>query len=463
MGCKIFRVGVFFDGTGNTKHPDSSKGKQSNVAKLSKLYKQGDHVINGQKYTFASIYKNGVGTYDYDILNKFAPTKFGKGAGAGGADRINEAIDELFDILNIHKVGTDEHLYKERIIDVFGFSRGAAMARDFVNTFNKRNKKWKLKEVRFNFIGIFDTVGSFGVAGNNINMKPTRDNMLGDEGEIIWGLDAFTKVFQENENKPGYEPYNFNLARASAKRIVHMTAHDELRFNFPLTNIQGAGEEWSLIGVHSDIGGGYAPQEHEPHTLNISYLSSDKAKKVAIAEAAKRNAQNGAYSLIGDWQAIEPTKISSYDKFHACQRIRYAPTLMRTVNNHLAKVTYHLMYDEAIDSGVPFEPMDETLPLYLQDYYYYAKAAKQQAFYYADSAQGEKIKAVESHHSAVDTKEHIHTGYKGHTSLSNAILHDSADGLGGNDIRSVTDSFSGESKAKRAIFANIPKQAVKPI
>jgi len=26
MACKILRVGVFFDGTGNSKIPDSSKG-----------------------------------------------------------------------------------------------------------------------------------------------------------------------------------------------------------------------------------------------------------------------------------------------------------------------------------------------------------------------------------------------------------------------------------------------------
>jgi hypothetical protein len=27
MGCKILKIGVFFDGTGNTKIPDSSKGQ----------------------------------------------------------------------------------------------------------------------------------------------------------------------------------------------------------------------------------------------------------------------------------------------------------------------------------------------------------------------------------------------------------------------------------------------------
>jgi hypothetical protein len=41
MPCRVFRIGVFFDGTGNTKKTDSSKGKMSNIAKLSDMYKVG--------------------------------------------------------------------------------------------------------------------------------------------------------------------------------------------------------------------------------------------------------------------------------------------------------------------------------------------------------------------------------------------------------------------------------------
>ncbi len=41
MPCRVFRIGVFFDGTGNTKKPDSSKRKMSNIAKLSDMYRRG--------------------------------------------------------------------------------------------------------------------------------------------------------------------------------------------------------------------------------------------------------------------------------------------------------------------------------------------------------------------------------------------------------------------------------------
>jgi len=44
MACKTYKIGVFFDGTGNNAEFDKSEGRdqQSNVAKLYKLYKTGD-------------------------------------------------------------------------------------------------------------------------------------------------------------------------------------------------------------------------------------------------------------------------------------------------------------------------------------------------------------------------------------------------------------------------------------
>ncbi len=43
MPCKVYKIGVFFDGTGNNKEFDISHGRdqQSNIAKLYALYKTG--------------------------------------------------------------------------------------------------------------------------------------------------------------------------------------------------------------------------------------------------------------------------------------------------------------------------------------------------------------------------------------------------------------------------------------
>ncbi|WP_319003223.1 phospholipase effector Tle1 domain-containing protein [Aeromonas media] len=129
--------------------------------------------------------------------------------------------------------------------DVFGFSRGAAAARHFVNVIDQKadhllaqaiasNSDIRLKagfdwasrdDVRFTFVGLFDAV----VSSFNTNV-------------------------------------NVQLKADCAKRVVHITALDEVRKHFPLSRItsDSAGTsipahftELALPGAHSDIGGGY--------------------------------------------------------------------------------------------------------------------------------------------------------------------------------------------------------------
>ncbi|MBE8332584.1 type VI secretion system tube protein Hcp, partial [Leptospira borgpetersenii serovar Ballum] len=47
----------------------------------------------------------------------------------------------------------------------------------------------------------------------------------------------------------------------------HITAQHECRFNFALNSVKPAWPELALPGVHSDIGGGYNPDEHEAYFL----------------------------------------------------------------------------------------------------------------------------------------------------------------------------------------------------
>jgi len=148
MACKILKLGVFFDGTGNSKIPDSSKGQMSNIAKLSELYKEGNFEENGKDVTSKMLYVNGVGTYDSEMATIFnwIDRKYDKGGGGGGAKRIYEMIERVTAELDAHPYDReDETLFMKREINLFGFSRGAAMARDFVNTFrlNKINLEGK--------------------------------------------------------------------------------------------------------------------------------------------------------------------------------------------------------------------------------------------------------------------------------------------------------------------------------
>lgn len=186
-----------FDGTWNEDEAGES-AKETNVVRFRDAYTK--------KPPF---YLEGVGTR----LGFFGKLLGGL-TGAGGFMRIKEATDTL----------KKNFAAGDRDVDIIGFSRGAALALHFAN---EVNEEMNGAEVRF--LGLWDTVASFGIPGNNIN--------------IGWKL----------------------TLPANVKRCYHAMALDERRGNFPLTRVKAAGggsaspiriqEVW-FRGVHSDVGGG---------------------------------------------------------------------------------------------------------------------------------------------------------------------------------------------------------------
>lgn len=182
-----------FDGTWREDEDDDRK--DSNVVKFRDAY-------NGNKF-----YLEGVGTRLGAIGKVFGATK-----GMGGRMRIEEAEREL----------NRNFSRGDREIDIVGFSRGAALALHFANEIYEDFDRAPIR-----FLGLFDTVASFGIPGNDVNLG--------------W---AFTLT-------------------DNVKKCYHALALDERRGNFPLTRLKSRGlplddraqEVW-FRGVHSDIGGG---------------------------------------------------------------------------------------------------------------------------------------------------------------------------------------------------------------
>lgn len=194
-----------FDGTGSEDNPGDEK--DTNVLKFSNAYKEG---YQGKGDCF---YVEGVGTRKGSIGKVF-----GSMFGAGGEQRIDEAIDCL-----------EENFKKgDERIDIIGFSRGAALALEFANEIHDYGINGKDMPA-INFIGIWDTVASFGIPGNSINV-------------------GYTLSIPKN-----------------VEHCFHAIALDERRQLFPLTRVvQDAysgrkalniNEVW-FRGFHSDIGGG---------------------------------------------------------------------------------------------------------------------------------------------------------------------------------------------------------------
>lgn len=120
-------------------------------------------------------------------------------------------------------------------LSVFGFSRGAAEARVFANWLKDAlddDMTLAGVPVSFDFLGIFDTVASVGVA--NSTKVAT--------GHSGWGEEAFLRI-------PGY-----------VKRTVHLVSAHEVRGSFPLDKaVADNCLELAYPGVHTDVGGAYQP------------------------------------------------------------------------------------------------------------------------------------------------------------------------------------------------------------
>jgi hypothetical protein len=256
---------------------NSYEGFYTNVEKLERHLDVAQDKTPGYKYTFKK-YIEGVGTMDKagDELPGYA---FGMSFLWWKAGIPNKVVLGLNSILEqIKKRGEidDKMVVDELAIDVFGFSRGAACARNFIyealNDDDGQKVTYSIKTrfkhemrrvdlVKVKFAGLFDTVSTFGV------------------GTVVGAADNVEDLKLD--------------AVSQADRTLHLTSADEHRFHFSLTNIKsagGKGSEYILPGVHSDIGGGYRDESTEKLTLrgnpklvgqilHANYISPDEAKR----------------------------------------------------------------------------------------------------------------------------------------------------------------------------------------
>lgn len=217
-----------FDGTSN--HPSDAKLHKewfgfsdevvdkniTNILKLHILF--GGNLENKALSSFQhSFYYSGVGTYGgffEKMLNvAFAPENLDV------SSIMNQAINDLL----VHYQEGDK-------IFVFGFSRGAAIARRFCSVMHKYLGYNKPIDDLVEFLGVFDTVASIGKPNLNDENKPISDVVF-ENGTISDNI----------------------------KRALHLLSLDEKRVAFQptLMNADKRVKEVWFSGVHSDIGGGF--------------------------------------------------------------------------------------------------------------------------------------------------------------------------------------------------------------
>ena len=300
-------ISFFFDGTGNNLDADVDMLKHSNVAKLYRAHKGDENnggvepKVKGAPNGIYRVYIPGIGTYfPHPTVGDNGGTKPGLGAGAYGVERMEFALEVFDKKLKIHfaLANNPANAIIEIDVAVFGFSRGAALARAFVHDFVKdrckqlSEDKWVLKAggypIRIRFLGLFDTVASVGMAmsGNNMEKWDALTGSAKTHIEQRLKVHKTTRptflAFAPN-GKAGADPAPGNYDGHAdwgkkmqipemVEEVHHFMAGHEYRNSFPVDSVSVIGKngairrpekfhEYVYPGVHSDIGGSYRPGE----------------------------------------------------------------------------------------------------------------------------------------------------------------------------------------------------------
>ncbi|MGL4605692.1 MAG: T6SS phospholipase effector Tle1-like catalytic domain-containing protein, partial [Iodobacter sp.] len=295
--CKLdVTIGLFFDGTNNNRDRDEADQSHSNVVRLFNTHKTTVDTGALNKAGSYAIYIPGVGTR-FKANNELRETADGKAMAKGGQARILYALFHTYNAVykainnddnwltedgiakkieqykkdveqhnnydpQMHRAPPNRESWFAKLRDelnakikevreakpkpmipaikvaVFGFSRGAIEARAFCYWLNSALDNGTLCgiAVEINFLGLFDSVASVGLANS------------ASETTLLWFADGhFDWAAETLKPLPGL-----------VKKAVHYIAAHEQRMNFPVTRVLGGNaSEYIYPGVHSDIGGGY--------------------------------------------------------------------------------------------------------------------------------------------------------------------------------------------------------------
>jgi hypothetical protein len=235
----------------------------------------------------------------------------------------NKVEKGLLDVTGkIRSSNPDKDVIIELItLDVFGFSRGAAAARNFIHEAlleansvanQLKEKGYKVGKTEVCLAGLYDTVSSHGISFND------------DTGKLK--LDAVSH----------------------AQDVVQLAAADEHRANFSLTNIKsanGKGREIYLPGVHSDVGGSYRDGASEDQ--KIFWKMGSHSEEIVNQQRQEL--------IDAGWYKDDELTVKSYFRTRGRgARVKVAVLHARrdSISNQYSRITLHVMADFARENKI---------------------------------------------------------------------------------------------------------------
>jgi hypothetical protein len=379
------RISLYFDGTGNNKKNTETRiaaeetGKDptgvfarilefdswressyfNDLSNVARLYSM---ALEASSYTHHfNVYTEGIGTLDDqgdDAIGNATGTKFVPGMpDTGVVAKVEKGLgNALAALTKLFPPG--KYDLESVSMDTFGFSRGAAAARYCIHrilfdvstgtqklgklpSFKKRlvQAGYELGQLEVQAVGLFDTVSAFGIA--YIDTSDVRS----------LHLDAVKQ----------------------AKAVYHLAAAEEYRLCFSLTNIDSAvsagnGCQIFLPGAHSDIGGGYVPNDSESKIVWTEDGSESIQEFLEIYGWAKVGEtrvvrQRDLLQRRDDMMPMRPDnsgRAPKFDRVHLIWSERYLKIERRHISNRYSFIPLLLMAEFAREQGLIYDPELET-------------------------------------------------------------------------------------------------------
>lgn len=345
--CRSLHISLFFDGTGNNEENDTRVARPPHPTNIAKLF-HSTYAKTAEPDGYFGYYIPGVGT-PFPKIGEMDYSNDGLAFAAGGEDRINwallmlvdalsyattkgakrlddsvakgmlssmqargafsgevnrrNAITPLLKALESQAVQTQQpHILGIKLF-IYGFSRGAAEARTFVNWLTQlpdpklKNDHLKLAglPISIEFLGLLDTVASVGAA----------HIMPGAAGHMGWADNS--QQLPDERKFPGL-----------IKCCRHFVAAHEQRLCFPLDSVRRPDgsypsntQEVIYPGMHSDVGGGYPPGDQGKSCNSVGEILSQVVLHDMYAAAFEAGAplaidESNVTEVIRD---ISPTRV----------------------------------------------------------------------------------------------------------------------------------------------------------
>ncbi|OOE64770.1 phospholipase effector Tle1 domain-containing protein [Salinivibrio kushneri] len=349
-------------------------------------------------------YITGIGTGNSEDIAPADESTYGQATGTGdygirskaiyASNKIQNSLIDAKEIINNH----DEHIDGVNKIqfDVFGFSRGSAAARHFINYVLKEDSHFVKRFIRSCVRSELYLSYGFDWLENDPEkacLEITFAGLFDTVASVIDGLD--TMDFSTHNTKHGLVELWIDPKRV--RRAVHLTAHPdtEYRYDFSLNHLNNVAlgdlvsaeqrskaeppvahfHEFVVPGSHSDIGGGYKSRlsyDHNDYLLPAfeKVLVKSISKRYSFSLGTKEKVKNEVVKLLNEYKAKDK-KAGWRDEDYIIEtkerigkdsgQITSNLYIKRQVEGELSRLYLRVMYGLAEFYGVPVHDEDGVL------------------------------------------------------------------------------------------------------